>query len=85
MISLVYFPIILINLLPHTGYQLLYNNPFIYAWNMPSALSSVFPVLERVMAGDRPSSAPWYRSAQLLSQGGKTFTSFAKYKNFDQG
>lgn len=66
------------------GYQLLYNNPFIYAWNMPSALSSVFPVLDRVMAGDRPSTSPWHRSARLLSQGGKTFTSFAKYKNFNQ-
>nr|XP_045617204.1 deoxyribonuclease-2-alpha-like isoform X2 [Procambarus clarkii] len=66
------------------GWQLLQNNPFIYASNMPETLSSQFFVLLKVMQGERPQVSPWYRVAALTSVGGKAFTSFAKYKKYDQ-
>lgn len=66
------------------GRQLLQNNPFIYASNMPDALASKFSMLLKVMQGERPQASPWYRITPLVSQGGRTFTSFAKYRNYKQ-
>ena len=40
------------------GWQLIQNTPFIYSANMPPAsLAAKFPMLTRVMEGERPS---WY-------------------------
>ena len=68
------------------GWQLIQNNPFIYSANMPPAsLAAKFPMLTRVMEGERPSAPPWYSITPITSQGGKTFTSFAKYRKYNQG
>ncbi|KAG0719615.1 Deoxyribonuclease-2-alpha [Chionoecetes opilio] len=66
------------------GWQLIQNNPFMYSANMPASLAAQFPVLARVMEGERPSAPPWYHITSITSQGGKTFTSFAKYKKYNQ-
>ncbi|KAG7166253.1 deoxyribonuclease-2-alpha-like [Homarus americanus] len=66
------------------GLQLLQNNPYVYASNMPDSLTSQFSMLLKVMQGERPLSAPWYSITTLNSIGGKSFTSFAKYKNYDE-
>ncbi|KAK7084824.1 Deoxyribonuclease II activity protein [Halocaridina rubra] len=65
------------------GGQLLQNNPYIYASNMPENLASRFSTLAKVINGDTPETVPWYRITQLKSRQGKTFTSFAKYKNYE--
>ena len=59
------------------GWQLIQNNPVIYSANMPLAsLAAKFPMLTRVMEGERPSAPPWYsitlgdwRQAVLKEQG----------------
>lgn len=66
------------------GWQLLQNDPYVYASNMPETLSSQFFVLLKVIQGERPEVSPWYRIATLTSVSGKVFTSFAKYKKYDQ-
>lgn len=67
------------------GWQLIQNNPFMYSANMPASLTSEFPMLTKVMEGERPSAPPWYHITSITSQGGKIFTSFAKYKKYNQG
>ena len=52
---------------------------------MPASLTAKFPMLAKVMGGERPSAPPWYHITSITSQGGKTFTSFAKYKKYGQG
>ncbi|XP_068209876.1 deoxyribonuclease-2-alpha [Palaemon carinicauda] len=66
------------------GGQLIQNEPFIYASSMPTSLVERFPTLKKVIDGEHVESLPWYRITQLKSKQGKTFTSFAKYRKYNQ-
>ena len=60
------------------GTQLQYNNPFIYAANKPTWLSS-YPAMLRASKGKHIRKPPFFSTVQLSSVAGIKFTSFAKY------
>lgn len=67
------------------GWQLLQHRAYIYSVRLPFALQGRFPVLERVMAGQKPSDGTNSRVTQLATHTGNTFTAFSKYKSFNKG
>ncbi|KAL7636866.1 UNVERIFIED_CONTAM: hypothetical protein RMT77_012624 [Armadillidium vulgare] len=66
------------------GEQLIQNDAHVYAWNIPTQLASKYPIFQEIVKGVKLSSPPFYRVTQLSSVFGKTFTSFAKYKKFNE-
>ncbi|ROT83636.1 deoxyribonuclease-2-alpha [Penaeus vannamei] len=68
----------------NVGQLLFYNEPFIYSSNMPSALEQKFAMLDRVIRGDQhPQGPQWFRIVNLISQRGKRFMAFAKYRKYN--
>ena len=67
------------------GWQLLQNHPYLYSVYLSPPLRGRYPVLERVMAGQRPPPGTNNRVTQLATHTGNTFTSFAKYTTFNGG
>ena len=58
--------------------QLLFNDPHLYATQMSSSLESQYPVMARVIAGERRSEAPWFSVKPLSTVGGQPFVAYAK-------
>lgn len=68
------------------GQLLFYNEPFIYSSNMPRALEQKFAMLDRVIRGEQQPQGPqWFRIVNLISQRGKRFMAFAKYRKYNDG
>lgn len=65
------------------GQQLIFNEPNIYSNRVPKSLKGKFSNLERAIAKDWKKSAPYKSLTMLTSFGGRTFSSFAKGKNFN--
>lgn len=64
------------------GLQLQYNQPEIYAQNIPAILKSKLKNLNDAANNVTIESAPWYHSKTLTTIKGTQFISFAKTKNF---
>lgn len=64
------------------GIQLQYNQPEIYAQNIPSALKSSLPALSDAANNVTVTKAPWYHLKNLVTKQGTEFVSFAKSKQF---
>ena len=55
-----------------------------YSMHLSSSLRGHFPVLERVMAGQKPPPATNNRVTQLSTHAFNTFKSFAKYSSYNK-
>nr|XP_022912812.1 plancitoxin-1 [Onthophagus taurus] len=64
------------------GTQLLYNEPHIYAKNIPSDYLMTYPLLNDVINNVPIANPPWYNLKNITSIDGTVFTSFAKTRNF---
>lgn len=64
------------------GKQLQYNQPEIYAQNIPSTLKSSLPALADAAYNVTIQKAPWFHSKTLTTKDGTQFVSFAKSKQF---
>ena len=65
--------------------QLLFNEPYLYATQLAAPLEALYPLMARVIAGERRSEAPWFGIEALPTGGGgggAVFTSYAKARNF---
>lgn len=61
------------------------NDVHTYSWGIPPDLASKYPILKSVISEKNVLFPPYYRIAKIHSVFGKTFTSFAKYKKFNEG
>ncbi|XP_043205328.1 deoxyribonuclease-2-alpha-like [Amphibalanus amphitrite] len=61
--------------------QLLFNEPYLYATQLAPALEAQYPLMARVIAGERRSEPPWF-GVETLPSGDATFTSYAKARDF---
>lgn len=66
----------------YLGTQLQYNQPEIYAQNIPSTLKSSIPALADAANNVTIKKAPWFNSKALATRNGTQFISFAKSKQF---
>ncbi|XP_066145470.1 plancitoxin-1 [Euwallacea fornicatus] len=66
------------------GIQLQYNEPLIFAQNVPETLRSIVPELEKAARNETVQHSPWYRIANISTQKGVNFVSFAKSGNFEK-
>ncbi|XP_066245534.1 plancitoxin-1-like isoform X2 [Euwallacea similis] len=66
------------------GIQLQYNEPQIFAQNVPETMKSIFPELEKAARNETVEDSPWYRIANINTQKGANFVSFAKSGNFEK-
>ena len=69
----------------HAGTQFLYNYPQFYDYSVSEYFTSNNIDLAEALDGKYVETAPWNHYADLTSQAGQLFTSFAKFTNFDQG
>ena len=67
------------------GIQFLFNYPQFYDYNLPEYFSSNNVDLAEALNGKHVATAPWNHYADLTSEAGQLFTSFAKFSNYDQG
>lgn len=63
---------------------MLYNEPLIYAQNVPEALKERLPVLYKAANNETIQSAPWYHVQNITSSAGLNFLSFAKARMFSK-
>ena len=66
-----------------SGNQLIQNEVNIYASNIPDRLGSLYPILNKII-NQKNKEPPFYRITQIPTFYGKTFTSFAKNKKFEE-
>ena len=66
------------------GAQLVYNEPNIYYKRIPNMLADKYLSLERALAGNWRTAAPYAHQLDLISAGGKSFKSFAKGSRYHQ-
>ena len=66
------------------GMQLLYNRPYIYAKNLPAFSQADFPHFKAALDGVHVKKPPFYRTQELVSEGGTRFISFAKTAHFEK-
>lgn len=64
------------------GTQLQYNQPEIYAQNIPTGLKSSLSALAAAANNVTVSKAPWFHQKTLVTKNGTQFVSFAKSKQF---
>lgn len=64
------------------GDQLSYSNPQVYNWTLPHLFLPELSHLQIVAKGGSLARIPWIRRAKLMTTGGVSFQSFAKYKLF---
>ena len=62
--------------------QLLFNEPYLYATQMPSSLEHQYPIMTRVIAGQSRSKSPWFSVKPLKSAAGQSFVTYAKARAF---
>jgi len=72
------------SMLGEVGNQLLLNEPYIYDWSLPAAMARDNEVLQKVIKGQPPKTAPFFRKTSLTSLGGVAMTSFAKHKKWSE-
>ncbi|KAL1509067.1 hypothetical protein ABEB36_003865 [Hypothenemus hampei] len=68
--------------LNNVGLQLQYNEPHLFAQNLPGNLVKVLPEIYKAAKNETVTQAPWYRVTNLSSQANTTFLSFAKSRKF---
>ncbi|VEN59183.1 unnamed protein product [Callosobruchus maculatus] len=66
------------------GIQLQYNKPYIYNTNILAALKSALPNLVAAASNKTVSNPPWFHLANISSNDGISFLSFAKSKDFNK-
>eukprot|EP00057_Strongylocentrotus_purpuratus_P002940 XP_003725560.2 PREDICTED: plancitoxin-1 isoform X2 [Strongylocentrotus purpuratus] len=66
------------------GKQLLYNYASAYDWNIPPSFQSKFSNFVEVSKSEPISQPPWNSTVLLTSLAGQSFTSFAKFTDFEQ-
>nr|CAH7753566.1 unnamed protein product [Callosobruchus chinensis] len=66
------------------GVQLQYNKPYIYNTNILAALKSALPNLAAAASNKTITSPPWFHLANISSNAGISFLSFAKSKEFNK-
>ncbi|KAF0301270.1 Plancitoxin-1 [Amphibalanus amphitrite] len=71
----------LIHSLETVAQQLLFNEPYLYATQLAPGLEAQYPLMARVIAGERRSEPPWF-GVETLPSGDATFTSYAKARDF---
>lgn len=66
------------------GAQLQYNEPHIYAENVPKTFQTSLPEIYQAANNKTNKNSPWYQVLNLTSEGGTKFVSFAKSGKFSK-
>lgn len=61
----------------------MHNEPFIFDWNLPKSLSTLYPVMAEVLLGIGPNTTT--HTTVLKTTMGRQLQSFAKSHSFNEG